>query len=51
MQIPAQGSKPEQEPPDANDEARAMCSGAGLRDIVFRSSSSPTKKVNGPKVS
>jgi hypothetical protein len=48
MQLPAQGSDPEQDPPDA---ARARCSGAGPGGSIFRSTSSPAAKVNGPKVS
>jgi hypothetical protein len=51
MYLPAQGSDPEQDPPDANNEARARCFGAGPGGRIFRSPSSPVAKVNDPKVS
>jgi hypothetical protein len=51
MQLPTLGFDPEQDPPDATDEARARCSGAGLGGSIFSSPSSPAAKDNDPKVS
>jgi hypothetical protein len=51
MLLPSQGSNPEQDPPDVDDEARARCFGAGMGDSIFKSLSSLAAKVNDPKVS
>jgi hypothetical protein len=41
----------DKDPPDADNEARARCSGAAPGGSIFRSPSSPMAKVNDPKVS
>jgi hypothetical protein len=51
MYLSAQGSDPEQDPPDADDEAKARCSDASPGGSIFKSPFSPTAEVNDPKVS
>jgi hypothetical protein len=50
MYNPANRSKSEQVLSDVDEGAGAGCSGAGLRDNILRSPSSPATNVSDPKV-